>query len=453
LPPFVKKILDTFEKGGRQIFIIGGVVRDLLIGQEALDWDFTTDAPPKVILSLFPDGFYDNKFGTVGIVDPKEKKKKNQSGKPSIYEITTFRKETGYADRRHPDKVIWGKTLEEDLTINAMALKRIKGNQFKLIDPHQGQEDLKKKLIRAVGSPEKRFEEDALRMMRAVRIATQLGFKIEEKTFAAIKKNANLIRHVSRERIRDELFKLLSYQHASDGYLILRNSGLGKKILPEAEKMFGVEQKSPGRHHLDDVGTHALKSLKVSRSSDPIVNLAILFHDVGKPVVAGKDEKGTITFYNHEVVGASIARNLAQRLKFSKKDRERLFTLIRWHQFTVDERQTDKAIRRFIRNVGKKNLADILKVRRADRIGGGARETSWRLERFKKKLIQVQKQPFSVADLKITGHDVMKVLGIHQGPLVGKILKELYREVVKDKNKNKRAYLLKRIKAVAKNLH
>ncbi len=458
LPAFVKKILATFEKEGHQIYIVGGVVRDLVIGRQAVDWDFTTDAPPKVILSIFPDGFYDNQFGTVGVVDLKEKKKRDIYGKPLVYEITTFRKEIGYTDRRHPDQVIWGKTLEEDLvrrdfTINAMALQRIKGDEFKIIDPHRGQEDIKKRLIRAVGNPNKRFQEDALRMMRGIRIATQLGFKIEEKTFQAMKKNINLIKHVSAERIRDELFKLLSYQYAADGYLILRNSGLGEKILPEAEKMFGVEQKSPGRHHLDDVGTHAVKSLRASQSKDPILNLAILLHDVGKPIVAGKDKKGTITFYNHEVVGASIARNIAQRLKFSKKDRERFFTLVRWHQFTVDERQTDKAIRRFIRNVGKENLADILEARRADRVGGGARETSWRLERFKKKLVEVQKQPFSVADLKVTGHDVMKILDLHQGPLVGKILNQLYREVVEDKNKNKRPYLLKRIKVVGKNLN
>lgn len=462
IPAFVKKILDTVEKEGYEIYVVGGVVRDLIIGREAVDWDFTTNATPKVILALFPDGFYDNQFGTVGIVSPREKKKKVYYGKPPIYEITTFRKEIGYTDRRRPDKVIWGKTLKEDLvrrdfTINAMALKRVTNHQplvtnFKLIDPHNGQKDLKAKLIRAVGNPDQRFQEDALRMMRAVRIAAQLGFTIEEKTFAAIKKNVGLIDYISAERIRDELLKLLSYKYAADGYMILRNSGLAEKILPEVEKMFGVEQKSPGRHHLDDVGTHAIKSLKASKSSDPIVNLATLIHDVGKPLVVGKDKKGTITFYNHELIGASIAKNVARRLKFSKKDQERLFKLVRWHQFTVDERQTDKAIRRFIRNVGIKNLSDILEVRRADRVGGGARETSWRFEKFKKKMVEVQKQPFSVADLKVSGNDVMKILNLSPGPLVGRVLDQLFEEVVEDGTKNKREYLLKRIKTLGKKL-
>ena len=453
IPPFVSKILNTFQKAGHEIYIVGGAVRDLLMKRVVTDWDFTTDATPEIVLGLFPDGFYDNKFGTVGISHPSLEKP---------YEITTFRKEIGYTDRRHPDKIIWGKTIEEDLvrrdfTINAMALRPAKRRSgqalnFTLIDPHGGQKDIKKKLIRAVGNPIKRFQEDALRMFRAVRIATQLGFTIEEKTFQAIKNNIDLIDHISAERIRDELLKLLSYPYAADGYMVLRNSGLAQKILPEVEQGFGLAQKSPGRHHLWDVGTHNVLSLKYCKSEDPIVKLATLIHDVGKPLVVKKQKDGTITFYNHEVLGASIASNIGRRLRLSKKDQERLVTLVRWHQFTVDERQTDSAIRRFIRNVGKENLQDILDLRVGDRLGGGARETSWRLEKFKKRLAEVQKQPFSVRDLKINGHDVIKTLNIHPGPLVGRILNQLFKEVVEDKKKNERKYLLKRIKQISKSL-
>jgi len=453
IPPFVRKIISTFQKAGHEIYIVGGAVHDLLMKRVVTDWDFTTDATPEIVLGLFPDGFYDNKFGTVGISHPSLEKP---------YEITTFRKEIGYTDRRHPDKIIWGKTIEEDLvrrdfTINAMALRPAKRRSgqalnFTLIDPHGGQKDIKKKLIRAVGNPIKRFQEDALRMFRAVRIATQLGFTIEEKTFQAIKNNIDLIDHISAERIRDELLKLLSYPYAADGYMVLRNSGLAQKILPEVEQGFGVAQKSPGRHHLWDVGTHNVLSLKYCKSEDPIVKLATLIHDVGKPLVVKKQKDGTITFYNHEVLGASIASNIGRRLRLSKKDQERLVTLVRWHQFTVDERQTDSAIRRFIRNVGKENLQDILDLRVGDRLGGGARETSWRLEKFKKRLAEVQKQPFSVRDLKINGHDVIKTLNIHPGPLVGRILNQLFKEVVEDKKKNERKYLLKRIKQISKSL-
>jgi len=442
LPDFVQKILKKFLENGYEIYIAGGAIRDILMKKAVHDWDFTTNATPKIILSLFPDSFYDNQFGTVGI--------NHQS---LIYEITTFRKEMGYSDARHPDKISWGKTIQEDLirrdfTIDAMALTP----QMKIIDPHHGQDDIKKKIIKAVGNPEERFSEDALRMMRAVRIATQLGFSIEEKTFQAIKNNVKLLDKISAERIRDELLKLLSYPFAADGYLLLRNSGLAEKILPEVEAGFNVQQKSPGRHHTLDVGNHSLQSLKSSKSSNPILNLAILLHDVGKPTVARVQKDGVITFYNHEMVGASLARNIAKRLKFSKKQEEKLVTLVRWHQFSVDEKQTDKAIRRFIRNVGQENLEDILALRTADRLGGGAKETSWRMELFKKKLIEVQKEPFLVTDLKIDGNDIMKTLKIHSGPLVGRFLNQLFEEVVDKKLKNEKKALLKRLKQIAKSL-
>ena len=442
LPDFVQKILKKFLENGYEIYIAGGAIRDILMKKAVHDWDFTTNATPKIILSLFPDSFYDNQFGTVGI--------NHQS---LIYEITTFRKEMGYSDARHPDKISWGKTIQEDLirrdfTIDAMALTP----QMKIIDPHHGQDDIKKKIIKAMGNPEERFSEDALRMMRAVRIATQLGFSIEEKTFQAIKNNVKLLDKISAERIRDELLKLLSYPFAADGYLLLRNSGLAEKILPEVEAGFNVQQKSPGRHHTLDVGNHSLQSLKSSKSSNPILNLAILLHDVGKPTVARVQKDGVITFYNHEMVGASLARNIAKRLKFSKKQEEKLVTLVRWHQFSVDEKQTDKAIRRFIRNVGQENLEDILALRTADRLGGGAKETSWRMELFKKKLIEVQKEPFLVTDLKIDGNDIMKTLKIHSGPLLGRFLNQLFEEVVDKKLKNEKKALLKRLKQIAKSL-
>jgi len=462
LPAFVKEIPNKSLKAGYEIYIVGGAVRDILMGKEVHDWDFTTNANPKIILSLFPNSFYDNIFGTVGVVNPKDEKKKKPGSKITVYEITTFRKEIGYSDARHPDKVSWGKTLQEDLirrdfTINAMALCPLskdlkKKPEFKLIDPHYGQKDLKKKIVRAVGNPEERFQEDALRMMRAIRIATQLGFSIEKKTFQAIKNNIKLLDKISAERIRDELLKLLSYPSAADGYLLLRNSGLAEKILPEVEVGFGVQQKSPNRHHILDVGNHSLESLRASKTTDPIVNLAILLHDVGKPTVARVQKDGVITFYNHEMVGASLARNIAKRLKFSKKQEEKLVTLVRWHQFSVDEKQTDKAIRRFIRNVGKENIENMLQLRTADRLGGGARETSWRMELFKKKLIEVQKEPFLITDLKINGNEVMKALKIYPGPLVGRLLNQLFEEVVDKKIKNEKTALLKRLKQIFKKL-
>ncbi len=424
------------EKAGFETYAVGGSVRDLLLGRPAKNWDFTTNATPQEILKIYPDGFYDNAFGTVGIAQ--------ENGE--IYEITTFRTESNYQDHRHPTKVLWGQTLTEDLgrrdfTIGAIAFD---GKNF--IDPYNGQKDLKDKIIRTVGNPNQRFAEDALRLMRAIRIATELEFLLEAETFAAIVKNAALIREISSERIRDELLKILATDHPAEGLSLLKNAGLLQEILPEVEKGFGVTQVSPGRHHLYDVGTHSFLSLKFCPSQDPIVRLATLIHDIGKPATFKKDEKDLITFYNHEVIGASLARHLAERLKLSKKDRDRLITLVRWHQFSVDEKQTDSALRRFIRRVGKENLQDILSLRIGDRLGGGARETSWRLKLFVKRLDEVQKQPFTVADLKVDGHDVMEILNLDSGPKVGQILNELFIEVVEKGEPNERNSLLKKLR-------
>lgn len=460
LPKEVTEIVKKVRSANYEIYIVGGAVRDILTKKTPTDWDFATDAKPEEILKLFPQGFYNNKFGTVGIPHDDQ-----------VYEITTFRSEGAYLDYRHPAKVKWGKTIEEDLkrrdfTINAMALKPVIRDQglgtrkkkanyslgtshysLFLIDPFDGQKDLKEKIIRAVGKAENRFAEDALRMLRAIRIATELGFTIEEKTFFAIQKNANLIMKISEERIRDEIFKICATEFAADGFLLLRNSGLLQEILPEMERCFGVEQASPGRHHIYDVGTHLIESLRHCPSNDPLVRFGTLIHDIGKPEVVGRDAKGTITFYNHEVVGAKIARDIAQRWNMAKKQRERLIILVRHHQFTVDEATTPAAVRRFIRRVGVENIQDMIDLRVGDRLGGGLREaTSWRLRRFMKMIEEELHPPFSVADLAISGHDVMRELGIKPGPKVGQILAQLFEEVQEEKSKNTKEYLLKRLK-------
>ncbi|MEK9200492.1 MAG: CCA tRNA nucleotidyltransferase, partial [Patescibacteria group bacterium] len=356
VPDEVNILMDRFEVAGKQIYIVGGIVRDLLLGRPLVDWDFTTDATPDEILSINPESFFDNKYGTVGV-------KPGDDSRP--FEITTFRTESGYSNNRHPDEVKWGETLSEDiarrdLTINSMALKRAGKNKFELIDLYNGHEDIKNGLIRAVGDPNKRFEEDALRMMRAVRIASQLKFNIEEQTFLAIKKNAEKIQNISAERIRDELLKIMASDYPADGYLILRSTGLATYVLPEMEQAFGVDQKSPGRHHIYDVGTHSVESLRFCPSPDPVTRLATLIHDVGKIKTQRKYPDGRITFYNHEMESSKIAEKISERLRFSNDQKDKFYRLVRWHQFTVDEHQTDSAIRRFIVNVGKENISDML---------------------------------------------------------------------------------------------
>jgi len=438
LSPATLSVLKKFHQKDQAIYLVGGAVRNFLLGQPIKDLDFATSATPKEIQTLFPKSFYDNNYGTVKIP--------HRQGQ---IEITTFRQEADYKDYRHPDKIAWGKSIKEDVTrrdftVNALALGIPAGKKdfhLELIDNFSGQEDLKKGLIRAVGDPQERFREDALRLLRAIRFACQLNFEIEPKTLAAIKKQASLIRNISGERIRDEIFKIITGDQVEKGFELARKTNLANYLLPELVKGYKMEQKG---HHLWGVWKHSLLSAQYCPSRDPIVRLAALIHDIGKPVVI-KEINGERTFYNHEVVGALLARRIGQRLKLAKKDLNKLVILVRYHQFSVSEKQTDKAIKRFIRRVGKENIPDMLAIRTGDRLGSGAKETSWRTEAFKRRLIEVQKEPFSIKDLKINGHDVMKTLNIPPGPRVGQILAAIFEKVEEGQTPNKRKALLEEI--------
>lgn len=449
IPKTIKEIAAKFQDTGFEISLVGGTVRGIIMEFSIADWDMTTSATPEEIQKLFPHSFYDNKFGTVGI----------PTKDVGVVEVTTYRTEGQYKDNRRPSSVSWGTSLEEDLkrrdfTINAMALK-FEENNITLIDPFQGQDDLKSQLIKAVGDPNERFNEDALRLLRAIRIATQLDFDIENKTLDAISKNAGLIANVSGERIRNELFKILSVdksETAYEGFELLKTTGLLNYIIPELIEGFDVEQKSVGRHHIYDVGTHNFYALKFCPSSDPLVRFATLIHDIGKPKVVGRHERGPTTFYNHEVVGAEIAKNIASRLHFSKKEKEKLYLLVRWHQFTVDEFQTDKSIRRFITRVGLENIQDMMDLRIGDRLGSGIpkeKEESWRLKNFKERIQKVMEKPFAIRDLKVNGGDVMEILNIPPGPKVGEILNNIFSRVEDGKLKNEKDILVEEVKKLA----
>ncbi len=451
IPQEILEIYEKFRSAKLEAYLVGGCIRNLLLQKDVKDWDFTTNATPEQILKLFPNGFYDNKFGTVGVPVNINKTK-------LVIEITTFRTEHGYSDRRRPDKVEWGQTIEEDLarrdfTINAIALHpKPYPLPPKIIDPFDGQKDIKDKIIRAVGDPKKRFKEDALRLIRAIRIATEYGFSIETKTWEEIISDAHLIKEVSSERVRVEFLRILASQRAYDGTMLLKNSDLLKYILPELLEGVNISQVRPGRHHVSDVFTHNILSLKFCPSADPIVRFATLLHDIGKPRVEKRDERGLVIFHNHEIVGARIVREICDRLRFPRKDRDKIVNLIRWHMFTVDEKITDAAVRRFIRRVGVENVKDMMDLRIGDRLGGGTQTAeSWRLKLFKKRIEnQLKPAPFSINDLAIDGHDVMKELNIKPGPKVGEILQKIFEEVDEDLSKNKKEYLLKRIKEIEK---
>ena len=437
LPATVLEFMNTIRESGFEVYVVGGAVRNLILNKPVTNWDFTTNATPEKIQKLFPDSFYHNTYGTVTIKNGND-----------LFEITPFRKESNYTDNRHPEKIEWAKTVGEDLarrdfTINAMAF-----DGKKIIDIFEGKKHIDERKIVAVGNADTRFQEDALRMMRGIRFASQLGFLIDDETRNAMTRNSGLIKNISWERIRDELLKIIGSDHPSEGVLFLKSTGILKHILPELDDCFAIPQKSPNRHHIYDVGTHLVMSLKSCPSSDPVTRLASLLHDIGKVGTFHKDQKTQmITFYNHEVIGTIQAKQIADRLRLSNEQKTKFVRLIEFHQFTVTEDQTDKAVRRFIKDVGKEYIQDMLDLRTADRVGSGATPTSWRLDLFKKRIVEVQKEPFTVKDLKVDGTDVMKVLNIKPSKQVGDILDKLFEQVVEKKLENDREILLKNIHA------
>ena len=460
IPKEVKSIIEKLQKArlpakqaNYEAYIVGGCVRDLLLGKKPKDWDITTNAKPKEIQKIFPKSFYANKFGTVTVQTGSKDKTLIE------IEVTTYRIDEKYSDKRHPDKIRFAKTIEEDLkrrdfTINALALD----NKGKLVDLFDGEKDLKKKIIRAVGNPEERFNEDALRMLRAVRFATTLSasgrpaesWKIEPKTLKAIQKNAGWIQAISKERIRDELIKIIESEQPKQGIELLRKAKLLQYILPELEKGAGVGQ---NKYHIYDIYEHSIRSLQAAADQgfNLDVRLAALFHDIGKPETK-EGEGPDSTFYNHDYVGAKFTARILERLKFPKKFIEKVAVLVRNHMFVSDpDRITDAGVRRLIRRIGLENTTDIINLRVADRLGMGVPKAKpYRLRTIEYMMEKVSKDPISVKMLKIGGSEIMKILKIEPGPKIGAILDVLLSEAIEDPKKNIKNYLEKRIKELNK---
>lgn len=462
IPLDILQILTIFYKNNFQAYLVGGCVRDLLLNKIPKDWDITTNAQPQDIQKLFPDSVYENNFGTVLI--------KTKSLIPSlkIIEITTFRKEGKYTDKRHPDNITFASNLEEDLsrrdfTINALALaitnipsqspaktkNKIKLN-YQIIDLFEGQKDLTNKIIRAVGEPNERFKEDALRLIRAIRFACELNFKIEAATFKAIQKNAYLLKYIAKERIRDEFIKIIQSPNAAQGILWLQETNLLKQFIPELEKTIGVTQ---NKHHIYTVFEHLWRSLDYATKKNYSleVRLASLFHDLGKPLVK-EGEGANATFYNHEIISAKLTRQILNRLKFPFQLSNKVIVLVRYHGFIYDPKiTTDAAIRRLLMKVGMDNILELAQVRESDRIGSGCpKALPFRLRHFLFRVEKITKQlkgeEPSLKILKINGDDIMKILNLTSGPKIGMILNILLEEILDNPSKNKTEYLKTRIK-------
>ncbi|MFH1188210.1 MAG: HD domain-containing protein, partial [bacterium] len=430
LPKEVKEIIKALENAGFEAYAVGGCVRDFILSNveglsiEPYDWDITTNAKPEEIQKIFKKSVYENDFGTVAVNTESE----NENLK--IIEITTYRIEEKYTDKRHPDTVKFTNKIEDDLSRRDFTINAIAFDGKKFIDPFDGQKDIKNKIIRAVGEPQKRFNEDALRLMRAIRFAIQLNFAIEEKTAKAIKENSNDIVAISKERIRDELIKIIMTPYSSSGFELLRQFGLLKHIMPELEEGWGVSQ---NKHHIYTVWEHNLLSLDwAARHNYKLENrIASLMHDIGKPRT--KNGSGSdATFYNHEVISAKMTIKILERLKFPKKIIEKVVLLVRYHLFYYNvEEVTESSVRRLVKNVGPENIDDLLEVRIADRKGSGVPKAEpYKLRHLRAIIEKVSRDPISVKMLKINGDDLMKILKIKPGPKIGYILNILLDEVL-----------------------
>lgn len=448
IPKEIKKVVNEIKSQEFEAYLVGGCIRDLLREKRPRDWDIATNAKPSQIEKIFPNHFSNNNFGTVTVL--------TESEDPSLkeIEITPYRAEEQYTDKRHPDKIEWVQDIEKDLsrrdfTINAIAAD-LEDSDLKIIDPFKGQKDLEKGLIRTVGRPEERFSEDALRIMRAVRFAAVLSFEIESKTQKAVKDNASWLKAISKERIRDELMKIIMSENASQGIDLLRKLNLLKHVIPELEEGRGVGQ---NKHHIYGCYEHSLRSLDYAAKQgfNEYVRLAALLHDVGKPRSKEGEGKDS-TFYNHEIIGANMARKILERLKFSKKDIEKIVRLVRYHLFYYNVGEvSESSVRRLVRKVGLENMDELIQVRMADRIGSGCPKAEpYKLRHLKYLAEKVSRDPISVKKLKVSGEDVIKILKIRPGPKVGQVLDILLGHVISDPEKNNREFLEKQIEKLSK---
>lgn len=489
IPSEVAEVAETLEKAGFEAHMVGGCVRDILIGRRPTDWDITTNATPEDIQKIFKESFYENEYGTVGVVTESE------DPTLKVVEVTPYRIEGAYSDKRRPDSVSFSKNLEDDLkrrdfTINAIALKiepqvkvikdiskghekihkgqinvryekenvlynskgQNKNHKGHITDPYKGQEDIKKCLIKTVGNPEERFSEDGLRLLRAVRIAAELGFTIENETFEAIFNNNGLLKKIAPERIRDEFIKILMSSRPMEGIMLCSKLGLLKHFMPELEQSFQVKQ---NKAHSFGVGEHLLRTVAHSakKGFSLEVRLAALLHDISKPETRRwSEEKSDWTFYGHDVIGTRVAVKILERLKFPVKLIDKVAKLVRWHMFFSDTKIiTHSAVRRLLMNVGKENIWDLMNVRACDRIGTGRpKESPYRLRKYHSLIEEVMHDPISVGMLKIKGGDIIKITKLQPSPKIGFILHALLEEVLEDPLKNTKEYLEKRVTELAR---
>ncbi len=423
IPNDVQKVMNTLEKGGYKSYVVGGCVRDSIMGREPHDWDVTTDASPAEMQRLFADFRTINtgaKHGTILII----------SGKTPV-EATTFRIDGDYTDSRHPNSVTFTSDIKDDLsrrdfTVNAIAYNPKEG----IIDPFDGKNDIENKMIRCVGNPDDRFNEDALRIMRAIRFAAVLGFDVEEKTASAVIKNANLLSFIASERISTELLKLLCGENVFD--VLARFRDVIGVIIPELKLEFDFPQH--GKKHGYDVWMHTVHTVN-NIENDPVLRLTMLLHDTGKIATHALNDNGDSTFKNHAAVGGVIAENILRRLKMSKEYITTVSFLVSVHDKEVPE--TRIQVKEYIRDLGEKNYINLMKIRRADKSGlaVGFRDISDKLIFAYTTFDDVMNndEPYCLKQLAVTGNDLKKFIPQNE---IGDTLNYLLDIIIKYPEKN-----------------
>jgi tRNA nucleotidyltransferase (CCA-adding enzyme) len=439
IPDEVKFVSKTLENKGFEAYMVGGCTRDLLLGKTPKDWDITTNAHPEQIQELFPEHYANNDYGTIGI------KTESEDESLHIIEVTPYRTESGYSDARRPDSVTFGVSLEEDLkrrdfTVNALAYRL---STEELVDYWGGEEDLKAKRLKTVGNPDERFAEDALRMMRAVRLAAELAFMIESETLTAITKNSAQLSKISIERVASEFLRLVNSPSPMQGMIFLEKLGLLQQFIPEFIDGIGCEQ---GGTHAYDVYEHLLRTAQAAADKGfPLhLRLAALFHDIGKPKTrreGGKNKK--YTFFGHEVVGARMTKAIFERLRLPRELTEEVKNLVRWHMFFSDPDEiTLAAVRRTITRIGEDHIEDLLNLRVCDRIGTGRpKEQPFRFRKYKAMVDEALRDPISVKLLRVNGDRIMELSGEKPGKKLGYILHALLEEALDDVSKNTTEYM------------
>lgn len=448
VPAVVREVSDALKAAGHEAYLVGGCVRDLLLKREPKDWDITTNARPEQIQKLFAETFYENEYGTVGVVTQSD------DARLKVIEITPYRIEGKYSNARHPDDVIFSTRLEDDLkrrdfTINAIAYDASSGE---IIDLHEGKEDIQKRVLRTVGAAGERFEEDALRMLRAIRISAELDFVIDSAALTAISTHASLLSKISRERIRDEFSRILLSDSPMQALFIAQKLGITTHIVPELNDGIGCAQ---NQAHSFDVFEHLLRSLQhaADKKWSLTVRLAALLHDIGKPATREwSEEKKDWTFHGHDVVSSRMARKILSDLKFSKEQISHVVSLVRWHMFFSDpDLVTLSAVRRLIANVGTEHIEDLVNLRVCDRIGTGRpKEHPFRLRKYMSMIDEAMRDPISVAMLKLDGRKYMELTGEKPGPRLGWALHALLEEVLDDPTKNSDTYMQTRALELSK---